>query len=84
MNDYLRLDFCNWTFYLIYYDFQHRIVVSFPTLPTQVMRKVAKEQFIIAENHPKIIVRTLEMLMVDIHGTKNVANGRMKNVLQKV
>ena len=78
------MDFCVLTVYFIYYNFQHRIVVSFRTLPTKVMRKDAKEQFIVLENNPKIIVRTLEVLMVDTHGTKNVANGRTESVFQKV
>ena len=48
------------------------------------MRKDVKEQFIMTETNQKVIVRMLEVLMVDIHGTKNVANGRTKNAFQKV
>ena len=46
------------------------------------MKTGAKEQFYIVESHMKVIVRTLEELMVDIHGTNNVVNGRTKNAFQ--
>ena len=52
-------------------------------LQTLVLKKDAKEQFIIADNQPKITVRILEQLMENIHGIKSAANGKMMNVFQK-
>ena len=52
-------------------------------LQTLVLKKDAKEQFIIADNQPKITVRILEQLMENIHGINTAASGKMMNVFQK-